>query len=115
VPAGAVRDRQDYLQVAEELGGLRTGFCVLRPLAFTMNFQKQCRLVENPLPDQSGSVTPGGVQFTRFTGAQLEPGKDRGHALARLYADACHRHQELHRDLGADFSPAHAFLNRVGQ
>ncbi len=115
VPARAGGDRLDHLQVAEELGGRRARCRVLRPLAFTIGFQEQSRLIEDPLSYQRGSIPPGGIQLARFASAQLEPREDRGHSLADLDADARHRHQELHRDLGADLSPAHSLLNRIGQ
>ncbi len=99
----------------EELGRRRARCRVLRPLAFSTGFQEQSRLLENPLSYQRGSIAPGGIQLARFASAELELREDRGHSLADLDADARHRHQELHRDLGADLSPAHSLLNRIGQ
>lgn len=115
VPGRASGDRLDHLQVAEEIGGRRARCRVLRPLALSIGFQKQCRLVEDPLPYQSGSISPGGVQLTRFASAELEPREDSSHLLAGVDVDARHRHQELHRDLGTDLSPAYSLLNRIGQ
>lgn len=115
VPARAGGDRLDHLQVAEELGGRRARCRVLRPLAFSIGLQEQCRLIEDSLAYQRGSIPPGGIQLARFASAEFELREDRGHALADLDADARHRHQELHRDLGSDLSLAHSLLNRIGQ
>jgi len=79
------------------------------------DFQKQLRLVQNPLPDRRRTVPPGGVQLSGFACRTLTPGEDHRHPPAVLAADLGHRRQELHRQMGCDLTGAHALLDLFRQ
>lgn len=80
-----------------------------------LRFQEQLRFVQNPLPQGSRRVTPGGVQLSGFACRPLTPGEDFRHSLAVFAADLGHRRQKLHRQVGRDLARAYTLLNFQGQ
>ena len=109
-PMGPIHNRRDHLQVADQFGG-GLGRRFLLPL----RFEKQRRIVQNPLANRGRSPTPGAIQLPGFACIAVMLSKDRGHALAGLQALARHRHQKLHRHLRRDLSFPHLLLDRLRQ
>jgi hypothetical protein len=106
--AGAVGDGQHQVQVAQQFfgrGGRR------RRLDLPLRFQEQLGLLQNPLLDGRGSVTPGGVQLPGLARMELVPGEGFRHALAIFQAHARRRHQELHGDMCRDRTVAYLLLD----
>ena len=84
---GAVHNRGDHLQIADQFGaGPRRDF--LLPL----RFEKQHGVIQNAFADGGRSPAPGGVQLAGFAHIAVMLGKDRRHVLAVLQALASHRH-----------------------
>ena len=109
-PLGAVHNRGDHLQIANQFGsGPRRGF--LLPLCF----EEQRRIVQNAFADRGGCPAPGPIQLAGFACITVMLGQDRRHALAVLQALPAHRHQKLHRHLRRDLAFAHLLLNRFRQ
>jgi hypothetical protein len=109
-PMGAVHNRRDHLQIADQFGG-GPGWDFLLPLGF----EKQRRIVQNPLADGGRSPAPGAIQSPGFACIAVVLSKDRGHALAVLQALAHHRHQKLQGHLRRDLTFAHLLLDRFRQ
>jgi len=109
-PMGAVHDRGDHLQIADQLGGW-TGRSWLLPL----RFEKQRRILQNAFADSGRSPAPSGIQLPRFAAVAVMRGEDRCHPLAVLQTLPRHRHQKLHRHLRRNFALAHLLLDGLRQ
>ena len=109
-PMGAVHNRGDHLQIAGQFGGGPDGDFLL-----PLRFEKQRRIVQNPLADRGRSPAPGAIQLPSFACTAVMLSKDRGHALAGLWVLARYRHQKLHRYLRRDLAFAHLLLDRFRQ
>jgi len=111
-PVGPACDGRHHLQITRQFGeggGQRFGF------ALPLGFQKQLRLLQNPLAQDRRSLAPGGVQLPGFAAAEPMLGQHFSHAPAVLGAGPRHRHQDLHRHLGRDGSGAHLLLHAFRQ
>jgi len=80
-PMGAVHNRGDHLQIADQFGG-RPGWGFL----LSLRFEKQRRIVQNPLANRGRSPAPGGIQLPRFACLAVMLSENGGHALAGLQA-----------------------------
>jgi hypothetical protein len=107
-PVGPAGDRRYHLQLAQQLGG--TG-CCRRRLALPLDLEKQLRSFQDSLADGWGSVTPSGIQLSGFAAGETIPSQCFGHAPAVFGARARHRHQILHRDVGAYDAVPHLLLH----
>jgi hypothetical protein len=111
-PLGAVYDRAHHLQIPDQFGACSgRGFLLGLPL----RFEKQRRIVQNPLPDRSRSPAPGGIQLARFARIAVMHGENRRHALAVPQALPRHRHQKPHRHLRRNLAFAYLLLDRFRQ
>jgi len=111
-PPGTVEDRGRHLQIAQQGGGLVGGSLRFR---WPLGFEKQLGLFEKALADQGRGVAPGGIQLTRLPRITVVLREDGGHPLAVLQADAGHRHQEPHGQVGRDPALAHLLLEGLGE
>ena len=92
-----------HFQIALNLFGCR-GLCRLwLPAAFSRNSSGSVRMRSRTT---QGALAPGGVKLRRLPGYRSGASRMRSpSALAIVRADALpHRHQILHRDLGAEIS-----------
>jgi hypothetical protein len=108
---GTSQNGKCHLQIAPDLFG-RGGLFHLRLLP--LRFQKQLRFGENALANHARALTPGSVKLCGLPRIATVLHECRGHALTVFRADARHRHQILHRDLGCDASIANVPLDRFG-
>ena len=76
---GAVHNRGDHLQIAQQFGRW-FGRSLLLPL----RFPKQRRIVQNAFADRSRSSSPGGIQLASFAGIAVVLGQDDRQALTIL-------------------------------
>jgi len=76
-----------------------------------LRFQKQLRLLQNPLAEGWRSVSPRGIKLSGFAAAEAVRGQGLGHALAVLGTGPRHRHQKLHRYVGRDGAAAYLLLH----
>ena len=67
------------------------------------------------MTDGRRCITPGGIQFTGLTAAEVMPGKRIGHALAILEIGARHRRQILHGDMSRNLTGADSLLHGFGK
>jgi hypothetical protein len=107
-PVGAAGDRQDDLQVTQQLGD-----CADRRrggLARPLRFQEQLRLFQNPLAEGGARAAPSRVQLPGFAAGEVVPSDRIRHAHAVLGVGARHRHQMLHRDMGREGAVPHLLL-----
>lgn len=107
---GPARDRQHHLQITQQV---RRRWRMW--LDLPLRFEKQQRLLQNPLPHRRQSAAPGGVELARLPAVEPVRGKRFGHPLAVLDIGAGDRHQHLHRHMGRDLAAAHFLLNRLGK
>jgi hypothetical protein len=108
-PMGAVHDRGDHLQIADQFGGgPRRDLLPLR-------FEKQRGIIQNALADRDRSPAPGRIQLAGFARVAVMLGEDCCHPLAIFQALAGHRYQKLHGHLSRDLALAHLPLNRFRQ
>jgi hypothetical protein len=111
-PIGPAGDRHHHLQITRQIGDggrRRLGF------ALPLGLQKQPWLFENALAAGRRSVSPGGVQLAGFAAAELVCGQCLCQAPAIRRVGARHRHQILHRHLGADGAVPHVLLHALRQ
>jgi hypothetical protein len=109
-PMSAVHHRGNHLQIADQFGaGARRN--VLLPL----RFEKQRRIVQNPLANRGRALTPGGIELARFARIAAMLSENHRHALAGLQALARYRHQKLHSHLRRDLAFPHLLLDRFRQ
>ena len=111
-PLGAVDDRGRHLQITQQSGGPGGGGVRFRG---SLGFEKQFGLVEQALAGQGRAVAPGRIQLPRLPRIAVMLSEHAGHPLAVLQADACYRHQELHRHVGGDLALAHLLLDGLRQ
>jgi len=111
-PVGPAGNRRYHLQIAQQ-GGDSSGRRIR--FALPLRFQKQLRLLQNPLADGWGSVTPRGIELSGFAAGEAILGQGFGHGLAVLRTGARHRHQVLHRHVGRDRAAAHLLLHALRQ
>ena len=105
-PVGAVHHPGHHLQLADHCGaGARRRF--LLPL----RFEKQRRIVQNPLAYRGRATAPGAVQLPGFACIAAMLCENGRHPLAGLLALPRHRHQKLHRHLCRDLAFAHLLLH----
>jgi hypothetical protein len=109
-PLGAVHNRGDHLQIADQFGS-GPGRDLLLPL----RFEKQRGIVENAFADRGRSSAPSRIQLAGFARFAVMLSEDRRHALAVLQALARHRCQKLHGHLCCDLALAHLLLDRFRQ
>jgi len=112
-PVGSADDGYRYVEVAHQ----RSHPISRRGIGFTLTlcFQKQLRLLQNPLADGGRGFSPSGIQLPRLSAAESVLGQHLRHALAVLEAKACHRHQEPHGHMGRDSAAAHLLLHAFGK
>ena len=111
-PMGAVHNRGDHLQIADQFGGCSgRGFLLGLPL----RFEEQRRIIQDAFADRGRSLAPGGIQLTGFACIAVMLGENGRHALAGLQALPCCGHEELHRHLRRDLSLAHPLLDGLRQ
>jgi len=106
-PLGAAQDRTRHLQIAQQGGGSGRGGgrCGGR-----LGFEKQLGLVEKALADEGRAVTPSGIQLPGLSAVAVMLNEYGGQALAVAQADARHRHQKFHGDVGGELALAHLLL-----
>jgi hypothetical protein len=107
-PVGSAQDCRRHLQIPRQLGqsgGRRCNF------ALSLSFQKQLRLLQNPLPDGRRSLAPSGVQLAGFAAGEAMCGQCIRQALAVRGAGPRHRHQDLHCYLRRDGTGTHLLLH----
>ncbi len=109
---GAVDDRRDHLQIADQFGAGCRGSLLLR---LSLSFEKQRRIVQDALPDRGRSAAPRAVELRRLAVIAAMLGEDRRHPLTSLQALPRHRNQKLHRRLRRDLAFPHLLLNRLRQ
>ena len=109
-PLGAVHNRGDHLQIADQFGGGPS-----RNFLLPLRFEKQRRIIQNAFADGGRSLPPGGIQLAGLACIAAMLGKYRRHPLAVLQALPRHRHQKLHRHLRRDLALAHLLLDRFWQ
>jgi hypothetical protein len=109
--AGTPQNGKGHFQIALNLFG-RRGLC---RLWLPLRFQQQFRFGENALANHAGAFAPGGVKLRRLPAIAAVLHECVRHPLAIVRADARHRHQILHRDLGAEVSFAYTLLDCFGQ
>jgi hypothetical protein len=80
-----------------------------------LRFQKQLRLLENPLADGGRGFSPSGIQLPCLSAAESVLGQHLRHALAVFEAKARHGHQKLHGHMGRDSAAAHLLLHAFGK
>ena len=102
-PLGAAQDRGRDLQIAQQGGG--SGRC-----GGQLGFEKQLGLVEKALANQGRGVAPGGIQLPGLSAVAVILSEYGGQALAVAQADARHRHQKFHGDVGGELALAHLLL-----
>ena len=110
---GAPGNRHYHLKIALYLargGGRRS--C---RLGFTPGFQKQLRLLQQPLPQHWPAVPPSAIKFSRFASTEVKPGKGVGQALAIGQAHLGHRRQILRSHLCRDLALPHLLLDALWQ
>jgi hypothetical protein len=107
---GAVHNRGDHLQIADQFGGR-----AWRRFLLPLRFEKQRGIIQNAFADGGRCPPPGGIQLPSLAAIAVMLGEDRGHPLAILQALASHRHQELHGHLCRDFALAHLLLDGFRQ
>jgi hypothetical protein len=111
-PMGAVHNRSNHLQIADQFGaGSRRSLLWRLPL----RFEKQRRIVQNAFPDRGRSSPPSRVELPSLARIAVMLGQDRRHALAVHRALSRHRHQKLHGHLGRNLALAHLLLNHFRQ
>jgi hypothetical protein len=111
-PPGAVQNRGRHVQIA--LQGGAPGGGSLR-FGGRLGFEKQLGLVEKTLAGQGRGVAPGGIQLPGLPRIAVMLSEHRGHALAVVQADARHRHQKLHGQVGGELSLAYLLLDALRQ
>lgn len=106
-PAGTVGDGQHHIQIPQQFigDGWRLGFGLL------LRFEKQLRLLDNPLPYRWRRVAPGRIELTGLPAREPVLGQAFGQPLAVLDIGARHRHQILHGDVCGDGALAHFLLH----
>jgi hypothetical protein len=109
-PMGSIHNRGDHLQIADQFGG-----GARRRFLLPLRFEKQRRIVENPLANRGRSPAPGGIQLPSFACIAVMLSENDGHALAGLQALARHRHQKLHGYLRRDPAFPHLLLDGFRQ
>jgi hypothetical protein len=111
-PVGSADDGYRYVQVAHQ----RSHPISRRWIGFTLplRFQKQLRLLQNPLADGRRGFSPSGIQLPRLSAAESVLGQRLCHALAGFEARARHWHQKLHGHMGRDGAAAHVLLHAFG-
>ena len=60
-------------------------------------------------------MAPGRVELPSLPRLTVMLCEYRGHPLAVLRVDACHRHQKLHRYVRGDFALPHVLLDCLGE
>jgi hypothetical protein len=90
---GAAQYGHRHLQIPRQFG--ESGG---RGLEFrlALGFQKQLRLLQNPLADGRRSLAPSGVQLAGFAAGEAMSGQGIRQALAVRGAGPRHWHQDLH-------------------
>jgi hypothetical protein len=109
-PLGAVHNRGNHLQIADQFGGW-PGRGFLLPL----RFEEQRGIVQNTFADRGRSAPPGAIQLARFARIAVMLGEDRRHVLAVLQALPRHRNQELRGHLRHNLAFTHLLLDRFRQ
>ena len=109
-PMGAVHNRSDHLQIADQFGA-----SPWRDFLLPLRFEKQRGIVQNAFADGGRSPAPGGIQLPGLAAIAVMLGKDRGHPLAVFQALPRHRHQKLHGRLRRDLALAHLLLDGFRQ
>ena len=95
-PAGTTQDGNRHLQIALEFArGLFLG------QRLPLRFQKQLRLGQDALANQTRAFAPGGVELPGWPRVAAVLDESGGHPLAILQVDSRHRHQILHRQFSA--------------
>jgi len=84
-------------------------------LQLPLRLDEQPRLGEQALTQRGTAVTPRRVQLAHLTGRQCKRCDLPSETLAIVRLGARHRHQVLHRRMGADAAPTHLVLHRLGQ
>jgi len=107
---GAVDDRRDHLQIADQFGAGCRGSLLLR---LSLRFEKQRRILQDALPDRRRPTAPRAVKLRGLAVIATILGEDRRHPLASLQALPRHRNQKLHRRLRRDPAFAYLLLNRL--
>lgn len=110
-PPRPLRNRHQLPEVAEQLGH----WCGRRLLLdLSARFQIQLRLIQNPLSCQRRALSPGRVQLTRLSGAELMPRKRLRHPQAVIQTHSRDCCQVLRRHLCRDLPLAHQVLDAFG-
>jgi hypothetical protein len=108
--AGATGNGREHFKIPQQNGDgrsrLRLSFvdCPAR-------FQKQRRIVEDPVPHLWRHVAPGGIQLAGFTAAELVGGNRNRHSFAVFDVGSRHRNQILHGDVRRYLSIAGLLLD----
>lgn len=79
----------------------------------SLRLEKQLRLLQKPVTNRPCCASPGGIQLSRFTAAQLVAGKSLCHTPAVFGRAPRHRYQILHRHMRRDRAAAHLLLHTL--
>jgi len=105
----AIHKRHHHLQIAQQFRD------ACRHLRFrfrlALRLEEQIRCIEDALTDCGRTIAPGGIQLPGLPRFAVILCEHRGHPLAVFQIDARHRHQKLHRHVGADLSCPHLLLD----
>jgi hypothetical protein len=107
---GAVHNRGDHLEIADQFGG-GPG----RDFFLPLRFEKKRGVVQNAFADRGRSPPPSRIQLAGFARIAVMLGEDRRNALAVLQTLARHRYQKLHGHLRRDLAFAHLLLDGFWQ
>ena len=108
---GAVEESGGHLQIALQGGpGRGSGWFGGR-----LGFEKQLGLIEKTLANQGRGVAPSGIQLPGLPRVAVMLNEHGGHALAVVQADARHRHQKLHGQVGGELALTHLLLDGLRQ
>mgnify|MGYP001416558319 CR=1 FL=1 len=110
--AGAIGNSREHFKVPQQNGD---GGFRLRRLFMDCPacFQKQRRLLQDPVPHLRRRIAPGCIQFPGFTAAELVGGKSSRHSFAVFNVGARQRNQILHGHMRRYLSLADLLLDRI--
>ena len=113
-PMDPIHNRGNHLQIADQFGA-GGALWAQRDLLLPLRFEKQRRIVQNPLANRGRSPPPGAIQLAGFARVAAMLGENGCHALAALHALPRRRHQKLHGHLRRDLAFPHLLLDRFRQ
>jgi hypothetical protein len=106
----AVHNRQDRLQIAQQLRSTRR--CWSFRLRSPLRFEEQIGCIEDALASRRRAIAPGGIQLSGLPRFAVILCEYCGHPSAVLQVDAGRRHQKLHRHMCADLTLPNLLLDR---